>query len=155
VWRKGKRMEKLKASPRLDPAQRRQGNNQNMSKAKTQEEQIAAQVVAEASAAKVAQGSSGLATPKETVNITISAVLNEKASDGSYYALAPQIVPMDRPKGLPTLEADRMSVAQAWSLIANNGGMTFRDANGKVHIYPLTTIHHLEVEVSAISGITL
>jgi len=126
-----------------------------MSKAKTQEEQIAAKVVAEASAAQVAQGSSGLATPKETVNITITAVLNEKATDGSYFALPPQTVPMDRPKGLPALEADRMSVAQTWTMIANNGGITFRDSNGKVHIYPLTTIHHLEVEVSAISGVTL
>jgi len=124
-----------------------------MSKAKTQEEKIAAQVVADANSAQ-ATGASGLSMPKETVNVTIAAILNEKAADGSYYALPPQVVPLDRPKGLPQLEADRMSVAQAWTLVANNG-LTFRDEKNKVHIYPLTTIHHLEVEVSPISGITL
>ena len=124
-----------------------------MSKAQTPEEKLAAKIVTEAKNAEAAGHEARNAT--ETVNVTITPVLNEKAEDGGYYTLQPQVVPLDRPKGLPTTEGDRLSVAQAWSLVANNGGLTFRSPDGKVHIYPLTTIHHLEIEVSPISAVTL
>lgn len=127
-----------------------------MSKAQTAEEKLAAQVVAETQEASAKGiGASGLATPKETVNVTITAILNDRDAEGKYPYLPSQTVPFDRPKGLPAVQAEKLSVAQAWSFIAQAGGLIFKDNAGLTHIYPLTAIHHIEVEVSPISGITL
>lgn len=128
-----------------------------MSKAKTQEEKDVAKVVKDAnSAVAMGSGASGLSQPMESVKVSVTAVLGDKDIDsaskdfGKHFSIGPQDLEITRPNG----SGDNAAIAITWGKIAQMGGMIFKIEN-KTHLYPLTSIDHLEIEIHNVVGVTL